>query len=153
MTRAEAALAVQQLVYTAQAVAHERLPVTFLLEGRPAATLLGEPTDRPVAAAAADDVLSSVSVISPANGETVTSPFTVRGNAAAFEANVQWELRRGSAVIRRGFATAAECCTLSPYSFTVEAPPGDYSLVVHDEDVSDGEGNPPTQDTKRLTIR
>jgi hypothetical protein len=51
---------------------------------------------------------------------------------------------------------AQECCTMAPYSFTVDvpagAPPGDYTLVVHDEDMSGGEGFPPFRDTKRLTL-
>jgi hypothetical protein len=152
-TGAEAALALQQLVYTAQAAAGETLPVTFLLDGRRTPTLLGEPTDRPVPAASADETLASVTVTSLSDGATVTSPFTVQGRASAFEANVQWELMQGETVVKRGFATAAECCTMSPYSFTVEAPPGDYTLRVHDEDPSDGEGSAPTQDTKVITVR
>jgi Immunoglobulin-like domain of bacterial spore germination/Sporulation and spore germination len=154
MSRADAALALQQVVYTAQAAVGKQLPVTFLVNGRRTPTLLGEPTGDPVPAAAADDTLTVVTVASPAEGAEVGSPFTVTGKASAFEANVQWELRRdGGAVVRRGFATAAECCTLSPYSFTVKAPPGDYTLVVHDEDPSDGEGTPATMDTKRVTVR
>jgi hypothetical protein len=92
-------------------------------------------------------------VTSLENGQAVTSPFTVQGRAAAFEGNVQWELMQGGTVVRRGFATTAECCTLSPYSFSVSAPPGDYLLRVHDEDPSGGEGRAPTQDTKQLTVR
>ncbi len=153
MSQSDAALALQQLVYTAHGVTGTRIPVTFLLDGSPTDTLLGEPTDRPVAAAPADDTLSPVSITSQADGDTVDSPFTVRGSASAFEANVQWELVGDTGnVVKRGFATARECCTLSPYSFTVTAPPGSYTLVVHDEDVSDGEGYAPTQDTKRLTV-
>ena len=49
-------------------------------------------------------------------------------------------------------ATAQECCTVAPYSFTVDASPGEYTLVVHDEDMSDGEGFTPFQDTKALTV-
>lgn len=149
---ADAAMALQQLVYTAQAAAGSRLPVTFLVDGAPASTVLGEPTAEPVAAAAADETLASVSVTSPVDGARVTSPFTVAGRAAAFEANVQWELLRGSIVVKRGFATATECCTLSPYTFTVTAPPGAYTLVVHDEDPSGGEGHPGTKDTKQVTV-
>lgn len=153
LPRTDAALALQQLVYTAQAAAGSKLPVTFLLDGRPTATLLGEPARRPVPAASADDTLTSVSVISPGDGATVSSPFRVQGRAAAFEGNVQWELIRGDTVVRRGFATAAQCCTLAPYSFRVQAPPGSYLLVVHDEDASGGQGVPPTRDTKQLTVR
>jgi hypothetical protein len=152
MTQPEAALAVQQLVYTAQAAADRQLPVTFLLDGEPTSTLLGEPADRPVAAAAPDNTLSPVSIGSLAEGARVTSPFTVSGKAAAFEANVQWELMDGDTVVKQGFATAEECCTLSPYSFQVTAPPGEYTLVVHDEDASDGEGAPPTRDTRTVVV-
>ncbi len=153
LTRADAALALQQLVYTAQGAAGRQLPVTFLVHGRSTATLLGEPTDRPVPAASADDTLAPVSVTSPAEGSTVTSPFTVTGRASTFEANVQWELRRiGGRRLSRGFTTAAECCTLAPYSFRVSAPPGEYTLVVHDENVSRSEGSPRSQDTKRVTV-
>jgi hypothetical protein len=154
MTTADAGLALQQLVRTAQGAARTSLPVRFLLDGRPTPRLLGVPTGRPVPAAAADDTLTAVSITSPVDGASTGSPFTVRGTASAFEANVQWELLGDSGtVVRSGFATARECCTTSPYTFRVAAPPGTYTLVVHDEDVSDGEGNPPTQDTKRVTVR
>jgi hypothetical protein len=152
MTAAEAELALQQLVYTAQAVVQRTTPVTFLVDGQRTATLLGVPTDRPVPRAPADEVLASVSIGSPAEGATVTSPFTVTGQAATFEANVQWELKQGDTVVRRGFTTAEECCTLAPYSFSVDAPAGTYTLVVHDEDPSGGEGNPPSQDTKEIRV-
>jgi hypothetical protein len=64
-----------------------------------------------------------------------------------------WQLRRGEEVFREGYTTAAECCTLSPYSFTVSAPPGTYTLVVQDTDVSDGEGVGVSEDTKEITVR
>jgi Sporulation and spore germination len=51
MPAVQARLAVQQVVWTAQAVVHRRLPVRFLLEGRPTPQLLGVPTDHPVTAA------------------------------------------------------------------------------------------------------
>jgi hypothetical protein len=54
--------------------------------------------------------------------------------------------------VRNGFTTARECCTLSPYSFTVTATPGDYTLVVHDTDESDGEGIGTSEDTKRIKV-
>ncbi|MDX6301801.1 MAG: hypothetical protein QOF53_3015 [Nocardioidaceae bacterium] len=50
MPALQARLAVQQVVWTAQAVVHRRLPVRFLLEGRPTPQLLGVPTDHPVTA-------------------------------------------------------------------------------------------------------
>jgi Immunoglobulin-like domain of bacterial spore germination/Sporulation and spore germination len=145
--------AVQSLVRTADAAAKSTQPVTFTVAGAPVASVLGVPTDAPVAPAGDDSILATVLIDSPAQGATVPTRFTVTGRAATFEANVVWELKRGDATVRNGFTTAQECCTLTPYSFTVNAPPGDYTLVVHDTDESDGEGIGTSQDTKDITVQ
>ena len=115
---------------------------------------LGEPVAEPVSQGDAVDVLAQVWIIDPAEGAEVTAPFEVSGLAAAFEANVQWELMQGDRVVERGFTTAEECCTMAPYAFTIrDVPPGDYTLVVHDTDPSGGaEGPRPWQDTKQVTV-
>jgi hypothetical protein len=42
---------------------------------------------------------------------------------------------------------------MAAYSFPLpDVPAGDYTLVVKDEDMSGGEGFPPFQDTKNITI-
>jgi hypothetical protein len=154
-SRSEAGVALQQVVRTAQLATRSAARVRFLLDGHPTGTVLGEPGKLPVAAAADDDVLSPVTVTAPVQGDQVVSPVTVTGRASAFEATVQWELLRDGAVVRRGYATARECCTLSPYSFRLTAAPGTYTLVVHDEDVSGGEGGQgtgTTRDTKTFTV-
>jgi hypothetical protein len=153
MSLPAANVAVQQVVRTAQDVSGTRLPVRFLHDGQPTASLLGTSTAEPVARSGDDMTLAPVFISSPEDGSFVTSPFTVKGEAAAFEANVQWELKQGDTVVRRGFTTAQECCTLSPYSFRVSAPPGTYTLVVHDEDVSGGEGTPASRDTKLVRVQ
>ena len=149
----EAGIAVEQLVYTAQAALQQgRPPVQFLINGERTDMLLGVPVSEPVAQGDPLDVLSQVWVIDPAEGAEVTSPFEVSGLANAFEANVQWELKQGDEVIEEGFTTAEEAMRMAPYSFTVKAPPGDYTLVVHDSDPSGGEGFAPWQDTKQITV-
>jgi Immunoglobulin-like domain of bacterial spore germination/Sporulation and spore germination len=152
MSKAAASLALQQLVYTAQGATRTTAPVQFLVNGHPTDQLLGQPASEPLTRASADTVLAQVWIIAPADGQHVGSPFTVNGLASAFEANVQWELMRGGSVVKKGFTTAKECCIMSPYSFTVKAPPGEYTLVVHDSDPSDGEGLGPWRDTKDITI-
>ena len=125
------------------------------LVGLPGVTGNGGPQE-PAPAQHADDAPdpdATLFISAPADGAVVSSPFTVTGKAAAFEGNVQWELKQGSTLVRRGFTTTKVCCTLSPYRFKVTAPPGDYTLVVHDEDVSDGEGAPPSRDTKLLHVQ
>ena len=147
-------LALQQLAYTVQDALGVRARLELSVDGTPADTVLGQPVSQGVETQSADDVQSPVQIDSPADGATVDRTFTVTGRAAAFEANVQWELMQGDTAVEQGFPTAAECCTLSPFSFAVTAPgPGDYTLVVHDEDASGGEGSGPVKDTKRVTVR
>ncbi|MET0997868.1 MAG: Gmad2 immunoglobulin-like domain-containing protein, partial [Marmoricola sp.] len=148
MTPQVATMMLQALVVTAQNASETDVPAQFTVDGSPVPTLLGIDTSAPVPAASFDSVASPVMITGPTEGEVVGTEFTVEGMAATFEANVVWELRQDDKVVRNGFATAAECCTLSPYSFTVTAPPGTYTLVVHDTDESDGEGVGTSEDTK-----
>lgn len=152
MSPEQAEIAVEQLIYTAQAAQQSRDAVQFFLNGGRTDTLLGVPVSEPLAQGDAMDVLAQVWVIAPAEGAEVTAPFEVSGLAAAFEANVQWELMKGDRVVERGFTTAEECCTMAPYSFDVTAPPGQYTLIVHDSDPSGGEGFAPWEDTKQVTV-
>jgi len=154
MPQADADLAIQQLIYSAQAgYGKGRVPVQLVLDGKRTDTILGVPASEPLAAADEADVLAPVQISSPSNGETLKAgPVKVEGVASAFEANVVWEvLVGGDAVVKNGFTTAAECCTLSPYSFTVDLEPGTYTIVVHDTDES-GEGLPINQDTREITV-
>lgn len=154
MGRAAANIAVEQLVYTAQAAVQDRAPVRFLLDGKPTNRLLGVPVAEPVSEGDAADVLGQVWIIEPQEGASVTVPIKVSGLAAAFEANVQWELRKGGKVVKSGFTTAEECCTMAPYSFRIKGvKSGTYTLVVHDTDPSGGEGFSPWRDTKTITVR
>jgi hypothetical protein len=153
MDEATAQTVLQAVVWTADATTSSELPVRFTVRGSPAAQVLGIDTHDPVQRGSADSVLSSVSISGPLEGATVPTRFQVTGRASAFEANVVWELQQGDRVVRHGFTTATECCTLSPYSFTVSAPPGDYTLVVHDTDESGGEGVGTSADTKHVTVK
>ncbi|HEX7716678.1 MAG TPA: Gmad2 immunoglobulin-like domain-containing protein [Marmoricola sp.] len=154
MSEADAQLAVEQLLFSAQAgLGKGRVPVQLLLDGKHTDTVLGVPASEPLAAGNPDDVEALVQVDNPSDGATVTASFTVSGRAAAFEANVVWELKQGDTVVKDGFTTAQECCTLAPYSFEVtDVAPGSYTLVVHDTDES-GQGRPVDQDTKEIIVK
>ena len=162
MSREEAELAVQQLVYTAQAAVQATAPVQLLLDGDRTDQLLGVPVSEPLARGDAASTLAQVWIITPAEGAQVRDGFEVTGLGAFFEANVAWELREGGddgRVVASNAdrpVMAEECCTMAPYTFTVDVPdntpPGDYTLVVHDEDMSGGEGFAPFRDTKRVTL-
>lgn len=150
MSEAEAQIAVEQVIHTAQAATQTRAPVQLLVDGERTDMVLGVPTAEPLAEGDPSQVLSLVWIINLSEGDEVTSPFEVSGTANAFEANVQWELMQGETVVAEDFTTAEECCRMAPYSFTVDAPPGEYTLVVHDSDAS-GQGNV-FSDTKRITV-
>jgi hypothetical protein len=149
----QAQMAIEQLVYTAQAATQSRSPVQLLLNGGRTDTLLGVPVSEPLAQGDAMDVLAQVWIIEPGEGADVSTPFEVSGLAAAFEATVLWELRQGGDVVKDGFTTAEECCKMAPYSFTVKGvPAGEYTLVVTDNDPSGGEGLGVWEDTKQITV-
>jgi hypothetical protein len=147
----EAAMTIQAVVWTVNAAVHRPVRVRFDVAGQPARRLFGKVLNGTVTQQDADTVLSPVSV-DVAEGAQLESGTTVVGHAATFEANVVWELRQGEQVVKTGFTTAGECCTLSPFAFKLEAPPGSYTLVVHDTDESGGEGVGETADTKDIVI-
>ena len=147
-------MSLQAMVWTATEAVGQPLPVRFAVDGKQTSDpiLGGSASGPPAQRASEDSALAPVLIDSPTQGATVPTQFEVTGQAATFEANVVWELKRGDETVRNGFTTAQECCTLSPYSFTVTAPPGDYTLVVHDTDESGGEGFGTSQDTKDITV-
>jgi hypothetical protein len=155
LSREQAEMAVEQVLYTAQAALGEGndVPVQLLVRGQRSDQVLGVPTAEPLAAGDPMDVQGTVWVTDPQDGDTVGSPFTVEGRGAFFEATVSWQLLSGDTVVDEGTAMAEECCTLSPYSFEVTAEPGNYVLRVYDADMSDGEGPGEAEDTKRITVR
>jgi hypothetical protein len=152
MTVAQARMSLQQLVYTVQGTAQDTAPLVFFAGNRQLHRVLGIRIATGLERAPAKDALAPVWIITPEQGQVVGRTFEVRGQAATFEANVQWELLAGRKVVQSDHAAAAECCRLSPYSFTVHATPGSYTLVVHGEDAS-GQGRPVPQDTKQITVR
>src|SRR5205085_642511 len=146
MSADEAGLAIQQLVYSLNAVVGAtNLPVQFSVDGKPVTKLLGQ--DVGLKVLPDEEALATVQITNLTDGQIVKAgSLTVKGVAATFEANVVWELLLGGdAVVDQGHTTAAECCKLAPYSFTIEnLEPGTYTLVVHDSDES-GEGRPVNQ--------
>jgi Immunoglobulin-like domain of bacterial spore germination/Sporulation and spore germination len=129
----------QQLVYTVQGALQSTDPVRVLVEGEPAADLLGVPITSPMERADPLQVQALTWITSPAERATVDRTFTVDGIAAAFEAQVDWQLLRGSAVVQEGLAMTAEGQAFSAYSFTVSnVAPGTYTVRVFQASPEDG---------------
>lgn len=158
-SREQAELAVQQIVYTATATASMHREgaasaVLITVDGEPAADLFGQlDVSEPVTRADPLEVRQLVQINNPAEGTNAASPVTVDGEGAAFEANLEWEVRRDGAVVENGFTTAEMCCEFAPFEFTVDLGPGVYEIVVSEVDVSGGEGRPPMSDSKTFTVR
>lgn len=157
------AASVQQLVHTVTAAAPSVRGVRILVEGRSSGTVDGrEIADlwghgglrgQPFVRAPHAEILGPVWVFEPTEGATVERSFDITGEATVFEGTVSWELRRGAAVIARGFATAS---TGAPgrgkWTARVPAPAaGDYELRAFESSAEDGAAL--AVDSKRVTVR
>ncbi len=152
---AGAALMIQQLVYTVtEAAGQPTAPVMLTIDGSPAGELWGAVVwDAPITRDAPLDVRLLVQIDEPGEGATSTSPVTVSGDAAVFEATLMWTVRdAGGTTVRSGFTMTSEGQTFAPYSFTVPLDPGSYTVVVTEEDLSGGEGGTPMSDSRTVTV-
>lgn len=103
-----ARLAQRSLAWTAQAVLGEGdVPVTLRTQGGD--DLFGhEPPATLTRAATPDDALCDIWVDHPAPDlSLLPGPLVAQGQAVAFEGTVQWQLRRGTTVVREGMTTAS----------------------------------------------
>lgn len=148
-----AEMTVQQLVFTVQGALRSTDPVRILRDGAPVEQLWGAVrTAEPVARGDVYALRSLVQIDTPAHGATVGRDVVVSGEAAAFEANVPWEVLRDGAVVRSGFTTSAEGQRFAKYEFSVRLDPGTYTVRVLEDDPSDGEGRPALTDDKTITV-
>jgi hypothetical protein len=155
MSKQDAELALQSVVYTLQGVAQARAKVVVVLDGEPT-DFLGIDTSAGVHDAPQLDVLNLVSVTSPEEGATVSGSFTASGVGSSFEATIPWEIRQGDQVVQKGFATAEGWMDkLYPWKTEVDVSklaPGGYVFAAMTDDPSGGEGFGPSEDTKTITV-
>jgi hypothetical protein len=146
-TPVSAELALQQLVWTAQAaVGQGTRPVVLSVEGGgevAPGVPSGREHQRPGDEAAVYDVLSPIWVDEPARGAVVKAgaPLTVKGIASTFEANVEWELLRNGTSVEKGFTTATMGAPKrGTYGFTTtkDLAAGSYTLRVFSSSARDG---------------
>jgi immunoglobulin-like protein involved in spore germination len=157
MTKEQAKLAVQQLVYTVQGVQQARVPV-LVQNGADPVALFGIDTSGGLKAAKPLDVLAFMNVTTPEEGAKVSGSFTAEGVGSSFEATVLWEVRDGSGTaVLDGFTTAEGWIDkLYPWTAEVDVSslaPGTYTFAALTDDPSDGEGGGPTEDTKTITVQ
>jgi hypothetical protein len=159
MTQAEAELAIQQVVYTAQAALGQGRPgVQLMLDGQRSDQILGVPTSEPLAEGDWSKTLSLVNLSDPAEGQHYSGTMHVTGVASSFEATVPWQLLRGTTVVKSGSFTAEGWLEhLYPFAGDVSlkgVAPGTYTFVASTDDPSGGaEGNGPDRDTRTIIVK
>lgn len=153
-----AALAVQQLVHTVTAVSNSPgVPVRVLVDGAAGYQAwgvleLGEPVSRD------PSVIAPVWVIQPQEGETVRAgQVVVKGVGTAFEGLLAWDVVDAAGkVVESGTASGGADIRPKEFEFTVQLPPGRYTLTIYQPDESDGESREGPRgyaDTKTFTVR
>lgn len=128
----------QQLVYTVQTTLDTADPLVITRDGTRVESVLAEP----VSGISQPDpyALAPVQIESPAQGETVSSPVTVSGQSATFEGNVVWRVKQDGDVVEHGFTTSQGASgVFGPFEFSVDLPPGDYTVEAYEESAENGE--------------
>jgi len=163
MTDEQASIALEQVIYTAQAAFQKGRPgVQFLIDGGRTDMVLGQPASEPLANGPVLQTLALVSLTTPTEGETVSGDtLEVSGVANSFEANVVVRLQRweGTEILLEEPITAEGWMgeKLFPFAGSVDisdVPPGDYLLMASTDDPSGGaEGGGSHTDSKRITVK
>ncbi|GAB3860465.1 hypothetical protein GCM10028801_23340 [Nocardioides maradonensis] len=155
---AEAKQAVQQIVYSANAIngtAAKPLPVRFTLHGKPS-TYLGQPSLAKPGPQLR--TLALMSVLSPADGTTLSATTTTfTGVGSSFEATVAWKITdsSGKTLMTNSTMTKGWMNHLWPWKVTVDLSklsPGTYTFTASTDDPSGGEGGGAVTDTKTFSI-
>ncbi|MFW6597892.1 Gmad2 immunoglobulin-like domain-containing protein [Propionibacteriaceae bacterium Y2011] len=153
VSRADATMAIQQLVWTATAAAQTPGTVTVLIDGEPGLAWgvqqVGDPVSRD------GEARSTVWIIDPQHGD-VRSPGTVKvtGNGTAFEGNLVWRVVRESdgTEVASHYVMAGANGEYGDFEFTFEVTePGTYVIEVNAPDMS-GQSDGVTE-TKTITVR
>lgn len=161
MAEDEAAMAIEQLIYTAQAVLQKGRPgVQFLVNANRADQILGVPTAEPLANGPILETLALVSLTTPGEGAATGGTLEVTGVANSFEANVVVrveEYETQVVLVEQPFtATGYGPGKLFPFTGSLDlsdVPPGTYLLSASTSDPSGGaEGNGPHVDTRTIIV-
>jgi hypothetical protein len=146
VTGADAAVAVQQVVYTVTAADTAVTTVRVVAPGLPAAL-----TATAVGRGPQLDLLAPVWLLDPVDGGAAGTRMTVSGTASVFEATVSIEVRRGSDVVARTTATASVGAPgRGDWTASLSLPAGDYVIAAYE--ASEKDGSRVGVDTKRVTV-
>lgn len=159
LTAAQANLAVQSIIYTIALNDPESSGSLYAFSDGDPVTLFGQDTSAGIEKADYLDVAALANLLTPAEGTEVSDgTLSVSGLSSSFEANVPWTITdEGGTEVDQGFFTAEGWLdALFPFEGDVDVSdltPGEYTLTASTDDPSDGEGLPPTEDTRTFTIQ
>jgi hypothetical protein len=144
-------IAVQQVVYTVTANDTSVKRVQLLVDGKTPPSG-HQDWSEPVSRAPRMDVQGLIWLLGPTEGATVSSPVEITGYGTAFEATVNWEVRRQDSdeVVAEGFPDAGANGEFADFSDSVELDPGTYELRAFESSAEDG--RPLNTDTKVFTV-
>jgi hypothetical protein len=138
-------LAVQELVWTAQAAIQQTLPVRFEVAGGGTKLFGSISTDQTFTRPGKDELWKDVAPIwitSPVREQVLPAakPVVVQGLAIVFEATVNWELQRGSTQVATGHAMASIGAPMQgQYSIGLgKLSAGTYTISVRELSAKDG---------------
>lgn len=133
--------AIDQLVWTATEIDPAIIEVKFTVDGKTVESFAGH-VDTTVTFKRAPDyeVLSPVSIISPAQDADLVNPIVITGEACTFEANVVWEILKDGTSISSGATTALSACPdRSPWKLDVaNLASGSYTIIAREYSAEDG---------------
>ncbi len=153
---AQNALAIEQVIFTAQAAVQERLPVQFVHDGEPVSELFGRDASEPLSRSPQVEVLAPVSISDPREGLQVDNDDTleVRGRGTSANGDVS------VSVVGVASGETVNDGTLKGYLATdrltgfflgfamADVPPGDYDVVA----TVRAPNGTLTSDTRRITV-
>jgi hypothetical protein len=147
-TAEQTKLAVQGLVWTAQAaIGQGPVPVKFAVAGGTAMLFGTYPTARTYNRPAMDlqyQYLAPIWITSPERGHVfpASTPVVAKGESCAFEANTQWQLKKGGVAIKSGATMASSGCpTRGTWQVKLGVlAPGDYTFRMYEASMENGQG-------------
>lgn len=139
-------LAVQELVWTAQAAAQSSVPVRFTVHGQAKPLFGSVATDKGLTRPPSDRLYEDAAPIwitAPSRDQVLPAgkAVTITGQAIVFEANVSWQLKRGTTQVKAGNAMASVGAPMQG-TYTVDLgvlSPGDYTIRVFEMSMQDGD--------------
>jgi len=161
VSKAEAQIAIEQVIRTLQDATGTDAAVQFRYGDNPIDQVLDVPTSEALAPGKVTETLSQMSIDSPTEGEVVSGTFTASGRNNGFEATYEWSIHRGDAtgrVVLEGFGTADGWMTERLFDWRTDAidvsdlEPGTYTFFATNPDPSGGEGFAPDTDTRTIVV-